>query len=47
MGSKSTQSTQIPEYIEEAGKLALQRAQEVQAMGYVPYMVRKAAEIMN
>ena len=45
MGSKSTQSTQIPEYIEEAGKLALQRAQEVQAMGYVPYMGPEVAAI--
>jgi hypothetical protein len=45
MGSKSTQSTQIPEYIEEAGKLALQRAQEVQAMGYVPYMGPEVATI--
>lgn len=45
MGSKSTQSTQIPEYIEEAGKLALQRAQEIQAMGYVPYMGPEVAAI--
>ena len=45
MGSKSTQSTQIPEYIEEAGKLALQRAQEVQAMGYVPYMGPEVAAV--
>jgi hypothetical protein len=45
MGSRSTQSTKIPEYIEEAGKLALQRAQEVQAMGYVPYMGPEVATI--
>lgn len=45
MGSKSTQSTQIPEYIEEAGKLALQRAQEIQAMGYVPYMGPEVAVV--
>lgn len=45
MGSKSTQSTKIPEYIEEAGKLALQRAQEVQAMGYVPYMGPEVAAV--
>jgi hypothetical protein len=45
MGSKSTQSTKVPEYIEEAGKLALQRAQEVQAMGYVPYMGPEVATI--
>jgi len=45
MGSKSTQSTQIPEYIEEAGKLALQRAQEVQAMGYLPYMGPEVAAV--
>ena len=45
MGSKSTQSTQIPAYIEEAGKMALQRAQEIQAMGYVPYMGPEVAAI--
>ena len=45
MGSKSTQSTQIPAYIEEAGKLGLQRAQEIQAMGYVPYMGPEVAAI--
>jgi|11_taG_2_1085331.scaffolds.fasta_scaffold00321_30 hypothetical protein len=45
MGSKSTQSTQIPEYVEEAGKLALQRAQEIQAMGYVPYTGPEVAAI--
>jgi len=45
MGSKSTQSTQIPEYIQEAGKLALQRAQDVQAMGYIPYMGPEVATI--
>ena len=45
MGSRSTQSTQIPEYIQEAGKLALQRAQDVQAMGYIPYMGPEVATI--
>jgi hypothetical protein len=38
MGSKTTQKTEIPAYIEEAGKLALERAKQIQAMGYVPYM---------
>lgn len=38
MGSRSTQRTEIPAYIEEAGKLALERAKQIQAMGEVPYM---------
>lgn len=45
MGSKSTQSTQIPEYIEEAGKLALERAKQIQGMGYIPYMGPEVAAI--
>jgi len=45
MGSKSTQSTQIPEYIEEAGKLALERAKQIQAMGYIPYMGPEVAAV--
>lgn len=45
MGSKSTQKTEIPAYIEEAGKLALERAKQIQAMGYVPYMGPEVAAI--
>lgn len=45
MGSKSTQTTKVPAYIEEAGKLALQRAQEIQSMGYIPYMGPEVAAI--
>jgi hypothetical protein len=45
MGSRSTQRTEIPAYIEEAGKLALERAKQIQAMGYVPYMGSEVAAI--
>jgi len=45
MGSKTTQKTEIPAYIEEAGKLALERAKQIQAMGYVPYMGPEVAAI--
>jgi hypothetical protein len=38
MGSSSKQETKVPAYIEEAGKMALERAKQIQAMGYVPYM---------
>ena len=45
MGSRSTQETKIPAYIEEAGKKALERAQQVQDLGYVPYMGPEIAAI--
>jgi hypothetical protein len=45
MGSRSTTKTEIPAYIEEAGKLALQRAQEIQGMGDVPYMGPEVAAV--
>jgi hypothetical protein len=45
MGSRSTQETKIPAYIEEAGKKALERAQQIQDLGYVPYMGPEIAEI--
>ncbi len=38
MGSRSTQKTEIPQYIEDAGKIALQRAIQLQEMGPLPYM---------
>lgn len=38
MGSRSTQRTEIPQYIEDAGKIALQRAIQLQEMGPLPYM---------
>lgn len=47
MGSKSTQTTKVPAYIEEAGKLALQRAQEIQGMGYIPYTGPEIAAISD
>jgi hypothetical protein len=45
MGSRSTQETKIPAYIEEAGRKALERAQQIQDLGYVPYMGPEIAEI--
>ena len=45
MGSKSTQKTEVPAYIEEAGRLALERAKQIQAMGYVPYMGPEVAAV--
>lgn len=45
MGSRSTQETKIPAYIEEAGKKALERAQQIQDLGYVPYMGPEIAAI--
>jgi hypothetical protein len=45
MGSRSTQQTKVPEYIEEAGKLALERAKQIQAMGYIPYMGPEVAAV--
>lgn len=38
MGSKSKTETQIPAYIEEGGKKALEQAQRLQQMGYIPHM---------
>lgn len=45
MGSRSTQETKVPAYIEEAGKLALERAKQIQAMGYIPYMGPEVAAV--
>ena len=45
MGSKSTTKSEVPKYIEEAGKLALQRAQELQGLGYMPYMGPEVAAV--
>ena len=47
MGSSSRQETKVPAYIEEAGKLALQRAQEIQGMGYIPYTGPEIAAISD
>ena len=38
MGSKSTQKTEVPAYIEEAGRLVLERAK--QPSYAVPYIYR-------
>ena len=43
--SKTTQETKIPEYLEEAGRLAVQQAQQAQQMGYIPYMGPEIATI--
>lgn len=38
MGAKSTSKTEIPAYMEEAGQYGLDKAKELDRMGYVPYM---------
>jgi len=43
--SKTTQETKIPEYLEEAGRLAVQQAQQAQQMGYIPYMGPEIAAV--
>jgi len=43
--SKTTQETKIPEYLEEAGRLAVQQAQQAQQMGFIPYMGPEIATI--
>ena len=43
--SKTTQETKIPEYLEEAGRIAVQQAQQAQQMGYIPYMGPELAAI--
>ena len=45
MGSRSTQKTEVPAYIEEAGRLALERAKQIQGMGYIPYMGPEVAAV--
>ena len=43
--SKTVQETKIPEYLEEAGRIAVQQAQQAQQMGYIPYMGPELAAI--
>jgi hypothetical protein len=43
--SRTTQETKIPEYLEEARKIALQQAQQIQQMGYMPYMGPEIAAV--
>jgi|11BtaG_2_1085332.scaffolds.fasta_scaffold04083_3 hypothetical protein len=43
--SKTTQESKIPEYLEEAGKIAMQQAQQIQQMGYMPYMGPEIAAV--
>lgn len=43
--SKTTEQTKIPEYLEEAGRLAVQQAQQAQQMGYIPYMGPEIAAV--
>lgn len=43
--SKTTQETKIPEYLEEAGRLAVQQAQKAQQMGFIPYMGPEVAAV--
>lgn len=45
MGSRSTTKTEIPKYLEDAGKLAVEQAQKIQQMGYMPYMGPEIAAV--
>lgn len=45
MGSKSTKKTEIPQYMEDASRAALQRAAQIQEMGYMPYMGPEVAVV--
>lgn len=45
MGSKSTNKTEIPQYMEDASRAALQRATQIQEMGYMPYMGPEVAVV--
>lgn len=45
MGSRSTQKTEIPAYMQEAGEFALQRAKEISELGRLPYMGPEVAAI--
>lgn len=38
MGAKSTSKTEIPAYMEEAGQYGLDKARQLDQMGYVPHM---------
>jgi len=47
MGSKSTtvQENKIPRYLEEAGQMAVEEAQKIKEMGYLPYFGPEVAAI--
>jgi len=47
MGSKSTtvQENKIPAYMEEAGRMAVEEAQKIKEMGYLPYFGPEVAAI--
>ena len=47
MGSKSTtvQENKIPAYLEEAGQMAVEEAQKIKEMGYLPYFGPEVAAI--
>ena len=45
MGSRSTQKTEVPAYMQEAGEFALQRAKEISELGRLPYMGPEVAAI--
>ena len=47
MGSKSTtvQENKIPRYLEEAGQLAVEEAEKIKEMGYLPYFGPEVAAI--
>ena len=45
MGGTSSQKTEIPQYIEDAGRAGLRRAMELQELGVLPYMGGEVATI--
>lgn len=44
-GSSSTQKTEIPAYMEEAGQFALEKARQIDALGKLPYMGPEVAAV--
>lgn len=44
-GSSSTQKTEIPAYMEEAGRFALEKARQIDALGKLPYMGPEVAAV--
>lgn len=44
-GSSSTEKTEIPAYMEEAGQFALEKARQIDALGNLPYMGPEVAAV--
>lgn len=45
MGGRSSQTTQVPQFVEDAARMALARSQEIQGLGYMPYMGPEVAVV--